>query len=74
MSYTRRGGAPGNRGVFLFHSEEAHLLTTCEASGGMPAASCALRGGMRLLREPLDNAAILLNCHHCPRSRPKGVR
>ena len=34
----------------------AHLLTTCKTGGGMPAASCALRGGLRLLRQPPDNA------------------
>lgn len=37
-------GAPGNRGASLFPGR-AHLLTTRKACGGMPAASCALRGG-----------------------------
>ena len=36
--------APGNRSVFLL-SRRAHLLTTCDASGGIPNGPCALRGG-----------------------------
>ena len=30
--------------------------TTCKTGGGMPAASCALRGGFRFLRKATDNA------------------
>ena len=37
-------------------SRRAHLLTTCKTGGGMPAASCALRGGFRFLRKATDNA------------------
>ena len=50
------GRSPGNRGPSSFFSRRAHLLTTCKTGGGMPAASCALRGGLRLLRQPPDNA------------------
>ena len=39
------GRSPGNRGPPSFLSRRAHLLTTCKSSGGMPTASCALRGG-----------------------------
>ena len=42
--------------VAFSFSRRAHLLTTCKTGGGMPAASCALRGGLRLLRQPPDNA------------------
>ena len=47
----------------------AHLLTTCKASGGMPAASCALRGGCGFCGSLMDNATSLDRCCHCPRSR-----
>ena len=50
------GRSPGHRGPSSFFSRRAHLLTTCKTGGGMPAASCALRGGLRLLRQPPDNA------------------
>ena len=53
------GRSPGNRGPSSFFSRRAHLLTTCKTGGGMPAASCALRGGLRLLRKPPDNATAL---------------
>src|SRR5699024_9370555 len=33
---------------------------------------CAFRGGLRLLREPLDKAAFLPNCQPCPCSRRRG--
>ena len=50
------GRSPGNRGPSSFFSRRAHLLTTCKTGGGMPAASCALRGGFRFLRKATDNA------------------
>ena len=50
------GRSPGNRGPSSFFSRRAHLLTTCKTGGGMPAASCALRGGCRFLRKATDNA------------------
>ena len=42
--------------VAFSFSRRAHLLTTCKTGGGMPAASCALRGGCRFLRKATDNA------------------
>lgn len=33
-------GVPGNRGAFLF-PRRAHLLTTCEAGGGIPSVGRA---------------------------------
>ena len=64
-------GKPGAFLSFLpkgsLFSRRAHLLTTCKTGGGMPAASCALRGGLRLLRQPPDNAtapasAVVIVC------------
>ena len=46
----------GKPGAALFFPRRAHLLTTCKTGGGMPAASCALRGGFRFLRKATDNA------------------
>lgn len=57
--------------VAFSFSRRAHLLTT---SRRLAVVSLPLVGivrsprGMRLLREPLDNATLLLNCCHCPRS------
>ena len=50
------GGFRETGSLLLFSPRRAHLLTTCKTGGGMPAASCALRGGLRLLRQPPDNA------------------
>ena len=38
------------------------------------APAGAVRGGLRLLREPLDKAAFLPNCQPCPCSRRRGFR
>ena len=38
------------------------------------APAGAVRGGLRLLREPLDKAAFLPNCQPSPRSRRRGFR
>ena len=50
------GGLQETGDLLLFFSRRAHLLTTCKTGGGMPAASCALRGGFRFLRKATDNA------------------
>ena len=50
------GGLREAGGLLLFSPVRAHLLTTCKTGGGMPAASCALRGGFRFLRKATDNA------------------
>ena len=44
-------------GAFLLLSRRAHLLTTCKTGGGMPAVSCALRGGIAAA------AAASRQCH-----------
>ena len=50
------GGLRETGGPSSFFSRRAYLLTTCKTGGGMPAASCALRGGLRLPQQPPDNA------------------
>ena len=62
---------PGNRGASLF-SRRAHLLTTPKGRWYFLRKSCALRGGLRRLRTPLDKAAFLSNCQPCPCSRQGG--
>ena len=47
---------PGTRGPFLFCPVRAHLLTTRKRAVVGLRPPCALRGGLRLLREPLDDA------------------
>lgn len=42
------GGVPGNRSVLLFYPEGAHLLTTCEAGGGIPPFGRAVRSARRI--------------------------
>ena len=64
---------PGNRGASLF-SRRAHLLTTPKGRWYFLRKSCALRGGLRRLRTPLDKAAFLSNCQPCPCRRRRGFR
>ena len=51
------GGLRETGGLPLFSPVRAHLLTTCKTGGGMPAASCALRGGIAAA------AAASRQCH-----------
>ena len=62
------GGASGNRGASLFPEGRTYSPPAMRAAV-WPAAIVRSPRGMRLLRKPLDNAAFLRNCHHCPRSR-----
>ena len=65
------GGAPGNRGASLF--PEGRTYSPPEGAVVLAVGKpCALRGGLRLLREPLDKAAFLPNCQPCPCSRRRG--
>ena len=67
------GGAPGNRGASLF--PEGRTYSPPEGAVVLAVGKpCALRGGLRLLREPLDKAAFLPNCQPCPCSRRRGFR
>ena len=50
------GRSPGIRGSSSFLSRRAHLLTTPKGRWYFLRKSCALRGGLRLLRQPPDNA------------------
>ena len=60
-----RSGKPGR---FSF-SRRAHLLTTPQGRWYFLRKPCALRGGLRRLRTPLDEAAFLSKCQPCPYSR-----
>ena len=70
------GEVSGKPGAFLFFIPKGalthHLLK--QAVPSRWSGTCALRGGLRLLREPLDKAAFLPNCQPCPRRRRRGFR
>ena len=65
-----RRGAFGKLGAPFFSPVRAHLLTTAPngAAVVLPAATVRSPRGMRLLRQPMDNATPERKCCHCPRS------
>ena len=67
----------GKPGAFLFFIPKGalthHLLKQAVVASRW-SGTCALRGRLRLLREPLDKAAFLPNCQPCPCSRRRGFR
>ena len=61
----------------LLFSRRAHLLTTrrWRAVVSLPlVGSCALRGGCGCCDSRMDNATLLRNCCHCPRSWRSALR
>ena len=63
-------GCSGATGASLLISRRAHLLTTCKASGGMPMASCALRGGCVFCGSRWARFFLLRRAYPCLRRMP----
>ena len=63
-----RRGAFGKPGAPFLFSRKGALTHHPEGAEVLPAATVRSTRWMRLLRQPMDNATLLWNCCHCPRS------